>query len=154
VISFPEFAEWPEYNKEQFDEIVDVSSIQDEEGLVNELAAVFCGKESHSVENGSLDALNEVVGDWFIDNWERKMFSAVLFGDWPSRDPKTFAHIVSVFSDGIISGIRFVRWKKWKENEAISTAKFDTLIEACENKSFLFFADFSGGSTKATSMIH
>jgi hypothetical protein len=88
--------------------VVDLGECRDQQGIVRELVTLLKGRDSPKIVGGnSLDALVDVMGDWFIEHWGETIEIYIRGADAIKRcDPALLPLIADCMQSAFDSGAR------------------------------------------------
>jgi hypothetical protein len=85
---------------------IDLRGVASKKEAIVRLASTLSGKQSHPVNGDSLDALQDVIADWFYEHWTTKKTIYIAGGrSLCNLDPDLAVHVADVINSAFIAAI-------------------------------------------------
>ncbi|WP_068081564.1 hypothetical protein [Polycladidibacter stylochi] len=100
MIQFIEAAQWKAHSATVGKKyVVDLRGSQSKQEILRSMGKILKGKDSPLINGNSLDALNDVMSDWFCENWGKEKQIYIIgwevVGEIHSELPVILADIVN-----------------------------------------------------------
>jgi len=87
--------------------LIDLGKCADKECILKKIGAVLKGSDSPTISGNSLDALVDVMGDWFMEHWGEQIAIYIRGADAIKRcDPELLTEIADCMQSAFDQGAR------------------------------------------------